>query len=136
MKYIRNYVVFSIDENYKLQTTARFMRYIAELSIMNKLKMEPVLCMGSYDDVLEYSFVMDRNDYNEFIVNTKWVSNQESILVLNPINPRSNELQGYLHYETGTVIRVGKMYCIEKEDIHQYNAWTYAIAEDKYYVCK
>jgi hypothetical protein len=87
-KLINNHVIFAIDTGHDLHTHAKFMRYLDTKNVLEPLRYTPKLCVGAWDNQVEYSFMMDYNDYYKWVHDAGWVDRQECIMIMNPVNPR------------------------------------------------
>jgi len=132
-KLINNHVIFAIDNDKNLHTVAKFTRHLDTQRALGRLNYNPQIGIGSYDDELEQCYMMDYNDYYEFVANSGYVDGQESVLILNPRNPRSSTLQGVLEYRGGGAEYLGIWKDVSEE------AWKglsgYTIINGKVYTC-
>jgi hypothetical protein len=132
-KLINNHVIFEIDNDKDLHTVAKFTRHLDTQRALGRLNYNPQIGIGSYDDDLGQCYMMDYNDYYEFVANSGYVDGQESVLILNPRNPRSSTLQGVLEYRWGGAEYLGIWTEVSRE------AWKslsgYTIINGKVYAC-
>jgi hypothetical protein len=75
-----DYVIFSIDNSHDLHAKAKFLHYVDTLRAMDKLQGNMDLAIWYYKGVLEPSFVMLEQDFDEFVRYRGFVDNQESVL--------------------------------------------------------
>ena len=124
MKYIKNYVIFSFDNPYQIHVAAKFYRHLDTLRAMGKIS-NPLLGTGMYEGDIEPVVYMDRNDFEEHILHSGYVNNQECFLILNPINPRSENYQGTLVYQGDKPDHIiGRVNQIKPGYEHHYNSWS------------
>jgi len=76
------YVVFAIDNDGDLHTNAKFLRYVDERVALQKMEGTMKLCIGSYLGHIERSYIVTFSDFVRHIMNSGYVDNQESIMVL------------------------------------------------------
>ena len=132
MKRIDNQVIFSFDGEADLRLSAKFYRYIDTLRVSMKLRMAPQLCIGSYKGELENSVLMDYNDFEEHVRKSGWVDNQESILVISPLNYHASQKQGHLEFLDGSKdVYLGRWETTHKPEL--FDGWTHT--NGRYYTC-
>ncbi len=73
-----HYVIFSVAND--LHTRAKFLRHIDTQRAMDHLKGNMVLCIGATGGVLEDSFILCAEDFNEFVRNSPYLKDQVSVL--------------------------------------------------------
>lgn len=88
-------VIFSIDRVSDLHTLSKFTRYLDNLRAMEKLKGDVVQCIGRFNNEYELSWIVCRQDFDEHILGTDWVDNQECFLHL----PGSPIEKCWLYYQ-------------------------------------
>ena len=133
-KLINNHVLFSFDNPYILHSAAKVYRYLDTVNVMSKLAYQPILCTGYYKGQQEPAIMMDYNDYMEHVDGKWFMEDQESVLVLNPRNPRTLAMQGTLlylkeYYQEG----LGTWRQITPIEAMNVEGWTYIAG--MYYTC-
>lgn len=76
------YVIFAIDNDDDAHTNAKFMRHMDTLDAMSKMRGNMKLCIGSYKNKLERSYLVRFDDFFDHVAESGYVDDQESILVL------------------------------------------------------
>lgn len=133
-KLINNHVLFSFDNPYDIHSAAKLYRYLDTRRALGDFKYAPKIATGSYKGHLEPAVMMDYNDFMEALVGTIWIENQESFMVVNPVNPRQpHRQQGTLLYRCGNSALIGEFKEVSKVEALQCDAWTYI--DEKYFVC-
>ena len=132
-KLFNNHVIFSFDNPYQLHSAAKVYRCLDTIRVMKKLAYEPVMCTGYYKGQQEPAIMMDYNDFQEHVAGRWFLENQESILILNPRNPRTNALQGTLVYSSGEKEGIGTWRQITPVEAMNAVGWTYL--HGKYFTC-
>jgi hypothetical protein len=124
-KLINNHVVFSFDNPYQIHCAAQFYHFLDVLRAMNKLKYDPVLGTGYYMNTLEPIVMLDYNDFQKHVVNSVFVENQESFLLINPKNTHSFMYQaGLLYNKTNKFELIGDFKEFDGFYKNAYDAWT------------
>lgn len=133
-KLINNHVIFAIDNDKDFHTVAKFTRFLDTQRALGKLRYTPKIGIGSFEGVLEQSYMMCYNDYYEFVAESGYVDNQYCVLVLNPLNPRSSAHQGTLDYSDGTSEYLGTW-----TDVTSCINWlglkNYTVLDNRVYTC-
>lgn len=132
-KLINNHVLFSFDDPYTLHNAAKVYRYLDTLRVMKNLAYVPFMCVGYYKGQQEPAIMMDYNDYMEHVDGMWFMESQESVLVLNPRNPRVSTLQGTLVYFSGEKVGIGDWRQITPVEVMNAEGWTYM--HGKYFTC-
>jgi hypothetical protein len=124
-------VIFSIDNSSDVHQQAKFLRYVDGLRAMGKLVGGVSQCIGCYKGTLERSYMMLLVDFDKYIRNSGFVSDQESFLHI----PGDVRQPCVLEYQTSGVREaLGPM----KEfpmALDYVDSWTYIEETGKYYVC-
>lgn len=89
------YVIFTYDKNSDTHMSAKFYRHIDTLRAMGKLKGKIIKTFGMYDGVIEDSFIARRDDFKDHILNSGYVSEQESFLMV----PEDQRQPAWLEYQ-------------------------------------
>ena len=134
------YVIFAIDNDNDLHTNARFLRYVDELRVMQKMEGKMQLCIGSYLDKMERSYIMSFNDFVDWIEKSGYVDEQESVLLLR--DGYYGKVYATLKYnnngydmEDGTGdLFLGVLRAVDKDHAMASYGWTYRPDLDQYYV--
>lgn len=115
-----HYVIFSIDNVSDLHTKAKFLRYVDTLRAMNYLKGTMKLCIGSYNGILEDSFIIRKDDFEERIRSSGHIDNQESILHI-----RGKDMLCEFEYLNGGFDRAGRLVQVTASEAMTKSGWTY-----------
>jgi len=97
--------------------------------MLNKMSGNCIPCVGMYKGIMEYSFLCNWEDYNEFIVNSGYVDKQESILVIGPTKKR----KAHILYKDGRDEYIGWMSEVPYEVAMRSEHWTYRPDLNKYW---
>ncbi len=123
------YVIFSIDNASDMHTLAKFTRYIDTKKMLDKMSGNCIPCIGMYKGVMEYSFLCNYEDYVDFIANSGYVDNQESVLEIGPTRKR----KAHIWYSNGAKAYVGWMSEVSYEVAMKSEHWTYRPDLNKYW---
>jgi hypothetical protein len=128
-----NYVIFSIDNAHELHAKAKFLRYVDTLRAMDKLQGNMALAIGYYKGVLEPSFVMLEQDFDEFVRYRGFVDNQESVL-----HVWDKRMFCELEYLNSTQLDENRcrLYEVSAEEAFTSEGFTYRPDLNKYWVMK
>jgi len=126
-------VIFSIDQPHDLHVQAKFLRHLDTARAMDQLIGPVTLCIGSYQGVLEPSFMMYRSDFNKIVKPTEYIRNQESILTV-PGDTRQPCTLEYLQEDHK--VGLGPMREVEEHHLPHYDGWTYILQTGKYFTCE
>jgi hypothetical protein len=126
------YVLFSIDRVSDVHTLAKFIRYIDTLEVMNKTRGRMKLCFGSWEGMMEQSFIMRQDDFDTFVRNSGYVTDQASFLHV----PDDVRQPCVLEYQDGSRFGVGPMRKVTKDYAMMQKGWTYRPDIDCYYVAE
>ena len=124
-----SYIIFSIDNVTDTHTLAKFMRYIDTLNVMQKTKGSMQICYGSWEGVIEQSFIMRRDDFDKHVRHSGYVSCQESFLHV----PADRRQPCVLEYQDGTKIGIGPMQSVTKEHALTLSGWTFNPKLNEYF---
>ena len=103
---LTGYVIFTYDKNSDIHMGARFYRHIDTLRAMGKLKGKIIKTFGMYDGVIEDSFIAHREDFYNHILNSGYVNEQESFLMV----PEDQRQPVWLEYQrSGVTEMLGRM---------------------------
>lgn len=137
------YVVFAIDNDNDLHTNAKFLRYVDERQVMGKMEGKMQLCIGSYQGWMERSYIVSFNDFVDHIMESGYVDEQESIMVLRDgyygkvyATLKYND-HGYPAYpmEDGlSDLFLGLLKPVDKDEAMANDGWTYRPDHNQYYV--
>ena len=116
-----SYVLFSIDRVDDLYTLSKFLRHVDTNRAMKKMQGEMKLCFGSWQGVIEQSFIMRQDDYDTFVKPYGFTDQQESVLLV----PEDTRQPCVLVYGNGTKMGIGPMREVSKEDAMAQAGWTY-----------
>lgn len=115
-----HYVIFSIDNVSDLHTKAKFLRYVDTLRAMNYLKGTMKLCIGSYNGILEDSFIIRGDDFERYIRSSGYLDNQESLL-----HVRGKGMVCVFEYLVGGLDPAGRLVQVNASEAMTKSGWTY-----------
>ena len=131
---INNHVIFSFDNPFEIHTAAKLYRFLDTKRACGYLNYAPKLAMGSYKGYIEPAVMMDYNDYVRYVISSGFVDNQESVLILNPRNPRTGTLQGTLaDIKCNNIEVLGTWNEVTKSEALMSEAYTFM--DNKYFKC-
>lgn len=126
-------IVFAIDKPQDVHTQAKFLRYVDTLRAMGKLVGSVTQCIGSYQGVLERSYMMLMVDFDKHVRNSGFVSDQESFLHV----PGDTRQPCVLEYQSsGVRVGLSPMASVNKEKALAGTSWTYSEQRGIFYVCE
>jgi hypothetical protein len=128
------YVVFSIDKSNDLRTKKKFYKFLDDHTVMGKFKSVPKIIIGSYKNILEESFILLKEDYDRFVSNTDFVSNQESVMIVSV--DHKNRMLASLQFKDGATKKLGRLENLTKKDALQLDGWSYNPDNNNYYGVK
>jgi len=140
------YVIFAIDNDNDLHTNAKFLRYMDELRAMSKMDGTMQLCIGSYLDQMERSYIVTFNDFVDHIAESGYVDKQESVLLLRDgyygkvyatlkFNSAYNTDWPAEFPNVGSDdLFLGVLRAVDKDEAMASYGWTYRPDLDQYYV--
>lgn len=123
-------VIFAIDNDEDLHTSAKFLRYLDTLKAVGKLKGNVSLGIGSYLGVLERCYMMRAVDFDEHVAHTVYLRGQESVLRV----PGDTRQPCVLQTPQGRILSVGRMRVWQEDGTPSVSGWTYM--DGKYWVCE
>jgi len=125
------HVIFSFDNTDKLREYARALRALDELRAMGKIS-EPHMCIGSYEDRLEPSFMVPINDW--YVIREKlwgYLLNQECVLHVPGDSRNSCSLRTLSGDFMETLDPMKYEMCLPDQP-----SWTYLLGDDSYWTCE
>ena len=126
------YVIFAIDNGHKVHERAKFLRHMDTVQSMGKMQGTMQTCIGYWEGILENSYILTVDDYQDFVVKYCFTDKQECVLVV-PQDTRQP-----CHVATpkdlGFLSGVGVMH--EVQSIDGLSAWTYNETSGKYFATK
>jgi hypothetical protein len=130
-----NIVIFSIDNGENPNTALLF-----ESSFNNHPKRSSNLIHteGSYEGTPEKSYICNRKDFNEIVVDWGWVNNQHCVLGVTSCNKAYAQLE-YINGcfdQSGDIEQIGCMHSVTKEEALSSSAYTYRPDLDLYWIAK
>lgn len=128
------YIVFAIDNDKDLHTNARFLRYVDECQAMMKMKGKMQLCIGCYFGELERSYIMLREDFDDWVRQSGYVDEQESFMLVE--NGHKGSMFAYLQFADGREESLGQLLEVPPSTALRGYAWTYRPDMDKYFATK
>lgn len=120
-------VLFSIDNPKEIHDYARAVRKLSEFEAMGKVA-EVVPCVGSYEGVLEPSFMVLARDWEKVIRPMWFVEGQTSILRV-PGDVRQPCVLEYL--ESGARLSIGPLRQVTSAS--GLGSWTYVLETQQYF---
>ena len=124
------YTIFSIDNAQDMRIMARFLRHVDTQAAMQKMTGRMLPLIGSWQGVMENSFIMLTVDYDKHVRHSGYVDNQECILHV----PSDSRQPSVLELPCGNYHSVGVMRKVSKDAAMQHDSWTYNIELDSYFV--
>lgn len=122
---MKRYTIFSIDREYDEDVREAFEVFFEDtVGTVSRL----VRCVGSYKGILETSWICSTNDFNNFIWGTKWVANQESVLLVSACNKQYASLMfSDFSKKDASVdtLSLGSLKSVDAEEAMKHDAWTY-----------
>jgi len=130
------YTIFSIDGEADRNTVATF---VMEFKLADKTTGNLVPCEGSYKGVQETSFICLTSDFNNWVLRSGYVLNQESVLRVSECNKKYTTLEYldktfYPNPEKCRDVFLGCMKSVTKEEAYKQDAWTYRADLDQYFI--
>lgn len=119
-------IIFAIDNDNDPHVNAKFLRLADTLAAMDKIQ-PVVLCIGSWQGVLERSYMVLAKDFHHF---EDYVRYQQAVLHV----PSDVRQPCCLSFPSGTRISVGQMVEVEGDEALRSRGWTYV--DGKYFVCR
>ena len=116
-------VLFSIDNVHDVHVLAKFLRYMDTANAMLKLKTPMVTLIGSYAGELEQSFMLNDEDFKEYVLKLGFVKDQECVMIIR--DEEGTVMRCFLHYISdtgrdlayvGNLVEVGKKEALANED--------------------
>lgn len=98
--------VFSIDKGSDLHTLAKFLRHVDTQQAMGKLMGPVQLAIGSWQGVLEHSFIMLSEDFKRHIKGSGYVSSQDCVLLISSDTRQPVILKDL---QSGERVKLGKL---------------------------
>lgn len=124
-------VLFTIDNSHDIHQQAKFLRYVDTLRAMGNLVGGVSQCIGSYNGVLERSYMMLLVDFDKHVRHSGFVSKQESFLHV----PGDTRQPCVLEYQASGVREALDPMTQTPMALSHHRSWTYVEESDKYYVC-
>jgi hypothetical protein len=125
------YTIFSIDNHTDWHTSAKFMRYVDEITAMNKVKGNFIQCVGSWENTIEPSFICRTDDFLNYLLPSGYLDNQSCVLQVSECNKQYAQLLSIPdlvpHY-------IGSLKCVPKEEALKHSAWTYRPDINQYWI--
>ena len=134
------YVVFAIDNDDDLHTNAKFLRYVDQRRAMQEMDGTMKLCIGSYLGKVERSYIVSFSDFVHHIMDSGYVDNQESIMVLRDgyygkvyATLKYNNY-GYAMEDGSGDMFLGILKPVDKDEAMANYGWTYRPDMDQYFI--
>lgn len=125
------YTIFSIDNPTDWHQMAKFMRYVDTIRVLQKLKGNIIQCIGSWENKLEHSFICLSEDFEKFIIDSKYVDNQEYVLL---VSQNKKQFAYLKNLKTEEITSIGRLRQVSKKEALSLPCWTYRPDLDLYYV--
>jgi hypothetical protein len=124
-----NIVIFSIDNGENPNTALLF-----ESSFNNHPRRSSSLIhtIGLFEGTLEKSYLCNRKDFEEIVVDWGWVNNQHCVLGVTSCNKAYAQIEYISRY----IEQVGCMHSVTKEEALSSPAYTYRPDLDLYWIAK
>lgn len=127
-----DYVIFAIDNDADLHTNAKFLRHVDQLRAMGKLNSSMKLAIGCYLGKLERSYILRKDDFEAHVLESGYVDDQESFLVLR--DGYYGVVYATLEYQSGDKVFLGTMEQVDAEEALAGEAWTYRPDLNAYFI--
>jgi len=127
-----NKICFSIDNNTNVHETAKFLRLMDTQRALGKMQGTIVLCIGSYEGLMEPSYIVNEKDFYDIVEPSGYVNAQDSVLSI----PGDTRQPCTLKYYDGGVYIVGAMVRVHKDEVPHLNSWTYVQATQQYFTTR
>lgn len=124
-------VIFAIDNQKDIHALAKAIHTLDVLRAAH-VKGPIVPCLGYYDGQLEYSFMVERKQWDDTIHKSMlpWVKDQKSFLYV----PHDVRLSCRLYFPAeDTWVMVGRMVEITEPEMSMFDSWTYVIETGRYF---
>jgi hypothetical protein len=140
MTYTKPVAIFCIDHEDDFTTLKKFMMYLDNLWVLGHLNYKPRQCTGMWNNLLENSFVMDLDDFNEYA--KSWCTDQDAILEVHPKSYRQPHIKiafmktidkGFSRDVETKMI--GEFVRIDPWEASGVNGWTYFMDTKEYWTC-
>ena len=128
-----SFVIFSIDNVSDTHTLAKFLRHIDTQSAMQKMRGKMAHCVGMWEGVLEPSFIMTLQDFNDHVKPHGFVDNQ--VCVMECLG-KDDRQPCDLVYRDGKRENKGRLVNVDAEEAMRHKGWTYRLDTGLYYVTK
>jgi hypothetical protein len=125
-----HYVVFSIDNVNDVHVLAKFLRHVDTARAMNRMQGGIQQCIGMYNGLLEVSFIMREDDFNEHVKPFGFTDNQECVLHI-----VGSDMQASLVSLT-EVKDIGFYEAVSHEEAANATSWTYRPDMDQYFIAR
>jgi hypothetical protein len=124
-----NKICFAIDNCSNLHETAKFLRLMDTQRALGKMQGTMVLCIGSYEGLLEPSYIVNEKDFYDIVEPSGYVNEQDCVLEI----PGDTRQPCTLKYYDGGTYSVGPMKRVHKDEVPYLNSWTYVQATQQYF---
>lgn len=128
------YIIFAIDNDDDLHTNAKFLRYMDERRVMGKMDGTMVLCIGSYNDALERSYMVTESDFFYHVAASGFVDDQQSVLEVSDGHKGKTYATLKFKDERADNKFLGVFKSISPYEIGEHSSWTYRSDMGIYFV--
>lgn len=125
-------VLFSIDNSHDVHSSAKFLRQMDTLRALGELTGAVTKCIGSFEGVLEDSYLMLQVDYDKFVRGKGYTEDQICIMYI----PGDTRQPCTLEYGDGRAVGIGSMIKINKTMAQKVDSWTYTLEDGRYWCTK
>jgi len=125
-----HYVIFSVEND--LHTRAKFLRYIDTQRAMGYLKGNMVMCIGAYKGVLEDSFILCVEDFNNLVRGSSYLKGQESVLHVRGMRMHCE----FEYLVSGSKESSGLLVQVTAQEAFKSDGWTYRPDMNTYWIIK
>ena len=116
-------VIFSIDHESNPVIRAAFVAYVSGLPLQGGFAQ----CLGVYKGQGENSFMMDSGDFAQFIRNSDWIKNQESVLHV----ASGNKQEAVLDFlSDGSRVSLGNIHNVDREEAIASGDYTFRFPDE------
>lgn len=126
-------VIFSIDDFHNPRVLEKFLHLVNTKKASMQMNGSIITCMGSYARRPEISFIMEYDDFMGIVINSGYVSGQESFMVVDE-DTKGMSL-AYLYFQhSGACSSVARLKEVSAEEALALGDWTYRPVMNKYWV--
>jgi len=126
------YIVFSIDKGENPRVMGKFLHHMDVAQAMGLMQGKMVSCIGSYKGVMEPSFLVTYEDFNEIVAPSGYCDGQESFLQVD-VGHKGRQYASLLYVDT-ELVPLGELKSVSKDKALKCDAWTYRLDTCEFFV--